>query len=792
MKIVGGFAYLAASRCRAYPPAGRLVRRAAGTILRILAVSSLIATGLLAGPPQDNAISLSLGFSPETAAGGPKSLDLPLRLPAVADLYLAADPARWVEGQRLTGALVWPQTAVSNAQVLAFLMDRDGHWYQALRTAFLVPGTNRWDFAFGADARAWEPQGHHAAWHLRCRLNPKAVGVRIFAPGAHTGVCTVVEARLETGPLEFKYPPQIRAVRPSHTEVTCQSLFELSVELPDRHIDPFDPKIIDLQGEFVTPDGRTNAVAGFYYRPYYRRVDGMGGELVPEGRPDWRIRYCPRVAGSYRYTVRATDAGGTTTWGPGTFVARAGEGPGFVRVATNDTRFVELDDGRPFFPIGHNIRSPFDTRMDDQFPWRFRHPEGSTAYRRYLRDMQAAGENLVEIWMCAWSLGLEWSPVIQGYHGAGDYHLGNAWELDEVLGWARASRIHVNLVLNNHGRASSWVDAEWGDHPYNTARGGFVDQPMGFFDHPRALELQRQLLRYTVARWGWDPSIFAWELWSEVNLTGAEGHQRAHYDPRLVGWHALMGDYLHAIDVNRHLVSTHVSNDYRTQNPELCKLPQLDLLAVDAYHGSVDPLNIATLVSETAAFNAAFRKPVLITEFGGSPMAAGHDHLRRELHAALWSAVCAPLAGTPLFWWWQLIEEQNLYPMYRAVSRFMEDVDRRDPALQPRVVQLAFDGADPVPAGQAGGMCLASPRLVLGWVFLRPCFQRNGAPLEQPLENLTVTVPECADGIYRVEYWDTQTGTIIQRNDVRAANDRLILDLPPLRQDVAFKIRPRP
>jgi len=503
------------------------------------------------------------------------------------------------------------------------------------------------------------------------------------------------------------------------------------------------------------------------------------------------VRYCPRQPGVHRFTLRARDAAGETALEPRSFRARPADGPRFARVATNDVRHFETDDGAFFFPIGHNIRSPFDTRMDDQFPWRFRHPEGSSVYQRYFRAMRDAGENLVEIWMCAWSLGIEWSPVIAGYHGLGDYHLGNAWELDDVLRHARECRLYVNLVLNNHGRASTWLDAEWQDNPYNAERGGFLDTPLEFFNHPRALDLQRRLLRYTVARWGWDPSIFAWELWSELNLVGGEGgNQRANQDPRTVNWHAVMGDYLHGIDPNRHMITTHVSNDYRSQNPEICRLRQIDFCAVDAYHSRSDPLHIAALVGETAAFNGQFRKPVLITEFGGSPMAAGYDHLRRELHAALWSSACSPIGGAPLFWWWQLVDEQNMYPMYRAVARFLAGVDRRSPSFVPRQAQVAFDVSDPVSSSQADAVCMASPRLGLGWVFLRPCFQRNSGPLEKPLENLTATFDGFAAGRYRVEFWDTQTGQVVRRFDARASDDRLILAVPPIRSDFAFKFWP--
>jgi hypothetical protein len=716
-----------------------------------------------------------------------------LHFPGQVDRFLHAPKASdWADGHAIAGRLVWPAEAPKSAQLMAFMKDRDGRWFQKLRPEPLQPGTNAWCFDFSAEAPGWSPVGHHLVWNYRTRLAPQMVGLRVFSlHEAYTGACQVVDTVL-LATNRVATPPAIRNVRPNSRSIPCYGLFELRFELPDRYANPFDPAAIDVTAFIETPDGSTNAVHGFYMQDYFRLVDAVGEQMIPQGRPEWRVRYTPRVPGLHRYVITARDAVGTATSDPGAFEARAATGPGFVQVARKDWRFFELDDGSPFFPIGHNTRSPFDTRMDEQFPWRFRHPEGTSAYQRYFINMSAAGENLAEVWMCQWSLGLEWSSVSPGYHGLGDYHLGNAWELDEVLRWARESKMRINLVLNNHGRAGLGYDAEWDDSPYNVARGGFLpaDDPMPFFDNPRAIDLQRRISRYIVARWGWDSTIFAWELWSELDLVGKHGAKPApQNDPRVIDWHRQIGDYLRTIDPNRHLVTTHLSGDYRITSPELAQLPQLDHCGIDAYHFSDNPLQIVNLVRETAEHYKAYQKPVLITEFGGSSMGAGVSHLKRELHAALWSSVCTPLAGTPLFWWWQVIEEQNLYPMYTAIARFMADVDRRDPAFQPIRLGQAFAGGLAIPDGQVDHVAMATPTQALGWLFIRPCFLRHGEPLDQPLENLTLTWSGCSNTVYRIAFHDTGTGRIIQQRDERAENGTLRIRLPPVSRDLAFKIR---
>jgi hypothetical protein len=752
----------------------------------------LAGLSLLAADPPPQAYPL-LFAKTNALAEARATLTDTLQLPGHNNVYLFAPQSRnWTQGNAIQGVLIWPTNAPRQTQMLAFMKDRDGNWFQSLRSDPLASGTNRWSFDISPEATDWRPVGHHMVWNHRIRLDPLFVGIRLFSiREAYTGNCHHVSATLTVtnGPAG---PPAIRNVRPSSRSIPCFGLFELRFELSDRYSNPFDPAAIDVSASIETPDGTTNHVNAFYMQDYYRVLDDVGESLIPQGRPEWRVRYAPRVPGLHRYTLTATDPQGTTRTETATFEAREAKAPRFVRVAAKDPRFFELDDGAPFFPIGHNTRSPFDTRMDEQFPWRFRHPEGTSAYRRYFQSMSAAGENLAEIWMCQWSLGLEWSTVSPGYHGAGDYHLGNAWELDEVLRWARESRLRINLVLNNHGRVGLGYDAEWGDHPFNIARGGFIaaDDPMHFFDNPKAIALQRQLFRYIVARWGWDASIFAWELWSELDLVGKQGQAPVpQKDPRVVEWHRQMGTYIRSIDPNRHLITTHLSGDYHITSPELAQLPQLDHCGIDAYHSSDNPLQIVNLVRETAEHYRAFNKPVLITEFGGSSMGAGVGHLKRELHAALWSSVCAPLAGTPLFWWWQVIEEQNLYPMYTSVSRFMADVDRRDPAFLPVRMQLAFDEKTPIPEEEADHIAMATTTQALGWVFIRPCFLRNGEPLEKPLDNMTLTWTGCSNTVYRTAYYDTLTGTMIKQQDARAENNRLTVHLPPITRDVAFKIR---
>lgn len=753
-----------------------------------------IVAGAACGVAMTNgAEPLPLGVRPrgETQAVAERTVALPLAFPDEAAFTLHTAVSNWVTLDRVELALALPPAIPADIQVLANVTDWDGFWYQTLLpTPLVAASTNTIRIDMGPEATNWEPLGHHGAWNRRSLMEPREVGVRLFSQShnAFTGECQIVSAA--GFPLADTAAPEVRWVRANNATPPVYGLYELQFALPDRYANPFDPREVRVDAEIIQPSGKMLTVPAFYYQDFFRTVSESGERILPQGRPEWRLRYSPREEGRHQVMLKVADRHGKGQWGSATFVAAPANRSGVIRPSTRDPRFFECEDGSAYFPIGHNIRSPFDTRMDDQFPWRFRHPEGSSAYARYFRDMQANGANLVEVWASAWCMGLEWSPTQLGYHGIGQYNLVHAWERDQVLRLADQHGLRVNLILNNHGRLSDFCDPEWKDNPYNTANGGYLTDPMEWFADERALRDYEQQLRYEVARYAWNVHLFAWELWSELNLAGSSGKDRPHQDPRVIAWHRRMGRYLIDHDPHRHMVSTHVSNDFKMQNPELLALPELALAAVDAYHGSRDPLEIVRLQLATAEFNNPYRKPVLVTEFGGSPMAADLVHLRREVHAALWSSATTAVAGTPLFWWWQVIEEEDFYPMYKALAQYMAGEDRRDPELLPAPVMLVDERGDRVPPERIDGTLLASPRQSLGWVFANaPRFSSIDPSGEPEHTGLRVRLGGTEGAIYRVEFWDTAKGVPVSRMDVRVRQGVADAPVPPFARDIAFKAK---
>lgn len=715
---------------------------------------------------------------------GPVAASLPVVFPGAREIELwSAIPWSRAEALRVTVSL--PAEAPTNCEALVYVKDWDWLWYQHLVPGCLVPGVStQLVISVAPESESWAPVGHQQRWNFRCLAEPKNIGVRVFCKdSAWTGRVEVASPEMRLRP-DVVPPPFIRDVRPSAGTVPKDEKFEVSFRIPDRHLDPFDAAVVRVTGVFTAPDGSTAEVDGFYANDFYREVTLAGERITPQGGPVWRIRYAPRQEGVYTYSIRVKDAGGEAGWGPGRFTVTPAVGSGFVRVSKKDPRFFEFTDGSPYFPIGHNIRSTFDTRHDGAFPWEQRFDTGTALYGKYFEAMAAAGEQMAEVWFAPWSLGLEWDERWAGYHGVGQYNMQHAWEMDRVMDEASRRGIMLNVVIHNHGKFSLFSDREYLENPFNADNGGYLQTPEAYFDDPRAMESFRKLMRYTIARWGYSRQVFAWELWSEFDLVGTK--DGFYKKPVCVEWHRQMGRYVKEVDPNQHLVSSHVCGDYRHQDPNLVSLPEMDHAPVDAYHGNSDPVYIVQLMKETAQSNNLYNKPVLITEFGGSAQAADMAHLRATLHAGLWASTAIPVAGTPMFWWWMAIDEENLYPLFRGPARFMKEVDRRDPELVP--VDPFFSGGG-VPAGDLGWACLRSPRLVLGWVCRVPEFQTADLAGPPRVQELKVEVGGLTNGLFTVEYWDTAKGEVSGRQRAATTNGLLSLTLPPFVRDAAFQAR---
>ncbi|NQT51466.1 DUF5060 domain-containing protein, partial [bacterium] len=511
---------------------------------------------------------------------------------------------------------------------------------------------------------------------------------------------------------------------------------ELDVEFDADYQDYFDRTQVDVVAAFTAPSGKRSDVHGFVFD-----TDAAAGQ------PQWRVRFTPTETGRWRYDVTVKTAGGQEVSGIYAFhCTRKADRRGFIRIAASDPRYFEFDDGSFYYPIGQNVC------------W-------ASKYDYFLEKIQHYGGNYVRVWLCPWNLQLE-DPTEPG-----KYDLRVARQLDELLGLCEQRGVALQLVLRYHDMHGE----SWPKNPYNTVNGGPCYAAGDFFTDAAAKALHKQFLDYVVARWGHSPALFAWELWNEADLA------RADSEASLVAWHREMADYLKKIDAHGHLVTTSVATPGR--HTALFELRHIDFVPVHFYAPA-----IAKKVHESLALYRKLRKPIFIGEFSGGHKPADDlaDVKGVRIHAGLWLAFTAPLAGSAMPWWWDTYVDKNeLYPHWSALAAFAKGVDRRGKNYE--LVRSSVKLGDTAQASLQG---IVAPHEAYLWVH----DARRIAPADQAerpllIEPRPVTLAGMLGGSFRVEIWDTYAGKVVQTLTATTTTDgTLTFALPPCDLDVAVKV----
>ena len=248
--------------------------------------------------------------------------------------------------------------------------------------------------------------------------------------------------------------------------------YEAQFELPRVAGNPYDPEKNDVRVVFRGPGGKQKTQLGFF-----------------DGGTTWRARLTVEAkegkwqAASVTHNRVLVRAKLTTLAQPQPldFVRR--KGLGFVH-----------DDGRLYWPLGHNVA------------WRSGSFDVSDAFAK----LGAAGENWSRVWMCHWDgKNLDWETKDDTL----SVSVARRW--DGIVAAAQKHGVYFQLVLQHHGPYALSVNSNWGENPWNVKNGGFLNTTAEFFTHPEALRRTKNKLRYIVARWGYSPSILAWELFNE-------------------------------------------------------------------------------------------------------------------------------------------------------------------------------------------------------------------------------------------------------------------------------------
>lgn len=297
-------------------------------------------------------------------------------------------------------------------------------------------------------------------------------------------------------------------------------------------------------------------------------------------------------------------------------------------------------------------------------------------------------------------------------------------------------------------------------------------------EYETAIKYAKKFMRYAVARWGYSTSVAAWEYFNEID----PGLPTNRFYNELEG-------YLEQTDIYHHLRTT------STWSPSSkdCLLPSLDIAQVHRYMRpgtNEEYKDEVAVVLDRAQFLRKYapNKPALIGEFGLADTKWGlSDYMKKDtqgvhVHTSLWASAFSGVSGTAMFWWWELLDQQNDYRHYRPLSTYLAGVcfaglrqtDAEISNGQLRV--LGYQGDD-------CAYLWISDSHATWWNQIA----ENKPP--EPVKDTTIEIHGLRDGTYKVEWWDTYEGKTIRTEQISSTGESLQIPTPSFSRDIACKIR---
>ncbi len=711
---------------------------------------------------------------------------------------------------KITYAVMVPEGGPKGVRAVLGFKNKDGLWFQSygrrlapnprLQPGEMVPGRwHRFVVDVSPTSTMLEGRGHFARWGRYLAQQMTVMSIKFFCPATAATKIYIDDVRASTAKPKFQ-PLRITDLSVNTSEPERFGLYEITFKLNREFDNPFDPEQVRVDAEFTLPDQEKATVPGFFYRDYIRRqrLDGTE-EVIPVGKDAWKVRFCPVQAGAHRYSIKIVIPGGgdtpveLLTSTQLSFESKPSKRKGFVRVSKTDPRYFELTTGEFFYPIGHNFRSPNDPRCAKMLGAELPVDRGTFAYDDMLKKMADNGENMFELWMATWWADIEWNAAWPNYQGVGDYNLANAWKLDYLFNKADELDLYIHLVIDNHGKGSWWCDTEWWSSPYREGNGGMLHSPSQLFSSSVAKKFYRRKYRYIIARWGYSTRLMGLELWSEVDLTLDSmqfGASMPNGHPLHVAWHKEMIPAIKELDPWGHPITTHYSANFTRLDRYVVSLDEIEYIVCDAYRGQnfSSRHRASDIMKMQAQYCSKWKKPPFVTEYGGGPYGDSKELLEADLHSGMWGGYMTTCAATPLLWWFQLIDRENLYYHFKGLAAFHRGEDRRGKNY--RMSDVAVSGSG-VEGAILLAFCLKNENSAYLWVYDRRQMLRwTSERLAREFTGASVTVPNMPQGDYKIEIWSPCAGKILKEYALKNTDGSIKVTLPKFKRDVAVKIKP--
>jgi len=436
-------------------------------------------------------------------------------------------------------------------------------------------------------------------------------------------------------------------------------LIEWNIELIAEYENPYLYTDISLDMKLYSPSGKELILPCYF-------ISGKSGE-----KSLWKARFAAKEIGKYKYYYVLSKSGEIISESKEDyFEVNKSDKKGFLQ--PNNLWSFKYDNGEIFRGIGENIG--WEARIEDDSKYfKELHENPRFNYDFMLKKLGNLGGNYFRTWMCSWNLPLEWKyPSNSNKYEISNEHFNPTAikRIDWLVQLCDSLNIHFMLALDSH---VSLMGSGWEKNNYNSKNGGYADSIKEFFSNKFSKEQYKSRLRYLVARWGFSPSIGAWEFFNEIDNAVFAGKDKPIVELKsVVEWHKEMSEYLNLIDPYNHIITTSISHrDIEGLND----IQNIDLNQKHIY------VNIDAIPSTIIGYSKKHSKPYIIGEFAHHwDWSLDFNLYRNEFDFAfkkgLWLGLFSQTPILPMAWWWEYFDENkttNYLPSVRYILNKMND-----------------------------------------------------------------------------------------------------------------------
>lgn len=562
---------------------------------------------------------------------------------------------------------------------------------------------------------------------------------------------------------------------PIPESVGLYELMQIPLTVSAKYDNPFDSEQVNVQALVATPSGDVEKVPAFFEQDFTRHSLNENEEiLLPRKSNPWKLYYRPRQLGQHTITIFAQDASGMEKTSKAAFNVVPSGKKGLLHVSKNDPRFFEYDNGESYYGIGPS-------------GW-FRGPNflfgGNSRWVNTSRD---------DYWYKKkGSAGSSFDYCLSAFFGQLylkdgfiDQHV--AYKLEHRVRLMEKYDVHWAVVYDDIRRSFRYGLESM---PYAVEQNGPCRQMPELYFNEKALNMQKAQIRYFVSRLSDSPAIWLWNCGDESQP--GQGYSRE----LILSWLKELHAYIRNIDVYKHphaigeeYGSIRLGGDciiIHDWSPSRIRRGRKgDMFYCDCFWEDEVALNCC-FMAEYSTLN----KPIIIPEGGegdstkwGYISGIGWDFDEAtSFHNDLWISLFLKSAAGGTHWLPNVIDAYDQLYHAKAIANYIKGENLTADPYSMVPCTVSDDGVRAFALQNQSQTLVWVQNVESTWFNMR---EKQAPPIVADAEAF-VSVSNA--GLYRVEYWDTRSGVVLETKTIDSIGLRVVCPLPEIQTDIALKV----